>query len=65
LADNPGGTCEFCGWGAPSARALDEHIAERHAGRPFPPKCDVCGQTFDSPDDLKVHNETVHKVRRA
>jgi C2H2 type zinc finger protein len=60
-----GERCDFCGWKAPSARALEEHIAQAHAGRPFPPKCEICGEVFESPADLKAHHEGVHGARRS
>jgi C2H2 type zinc finger protein len=57
-------TCEFCGWRAPSSQALEPHIAKAHAGRPFPPKCEICGEVFESPADLKAHHEGVHGAGR-
>jgi hypothetical protein len=58
-------TCDFCGYKAPSERALQEHVAKVHAGRPFPPKCEVCGEVFESPADLKAHHEGVHRAGRS
>jgi Zinc-finger of C2H2 type/Zinc finger, C2H2 type len=54
-------TCQFCGRSLPSADAVREHIRVAHASRPWAPRCEICNQTFESPADLKAHNESVHQ----
>ena len=56
--------CEFCGSLFPDLPSLHRHLLSAHAGRPFPPTCDVCGLRFDSPGELKQHNQSVHGAPR-
>ena len=57
-------TCPFCGRGCEDDRALTAHVQADHAGRPWVPKCEICGATFESPSDLKTHHEVVHHSGR-
>jgi hypothetical protein len=57
--------CEFCHRSFSDAATLERHVRAEHAGRPFAPRCEICGETFESPADLKAHHEGVHHAGRA
>jgi hypothetical protein len=61
----PGIVCEFCGRTLSNSSELTQHIQKEHAGRPRPPRCPICYRTFESPADLKAHNESYHRSGRA
>jgi len=63
-AEGVGFRCEFCGNLFPDISSLHHHLLTAHAGRPFPPTCEVCGLRFDSPAELKEHNRAVHHAPR-
>ena len=52
--------CEFCGRVYRLIQDLERHRAAEHMGRPYAPRCEACSLTFESPADLKAHNQSVH-----
>ncbi len=58
-------TCPFCQRDFEGQRALAIHVQADHAGRPWVPRCEICGATFESPADLKTHHEVAHRSGRS
>jgi hypothetical protein len=57
---NAGFRCPQCGRTFPDFSALRTHLALVHPRRPFPARCAACRLEFESPGDLKAHNQAVH-----
>ncbi|MCI4365461.1 MAG: hypothetical protein L3K10_05295 [Thermoplasmata archaeon] len=60
MSGRTGVRCEFCGREFLTAGEKAAHVVHDHSSRPFPARCPVCRVTFESPADLKAHNEGVH-----
>lgn len=53
--------CGFCGAQFTSEELLARHLRTDHAGRPYPPVCEICGEKFESPADLQAHHRSIHR----
>lgn len=63
-SDGVGFRCDLCGGLFPDLLSLQRHTLTVHAGRPTAPTCATCGLRFDSPAELKAHNQARHGAPR-